>query len=362
MVIRDEVRQLSAYRFSHHPQPVKLDQNEAPDDLADPLRETVMRRLAAVEFNRYPDLHPIALESALAERHGWDPAGVVVANGSNVLIQALTILSGIGREVLSVRPTFAVYAAQARILGAKLTELQLGPGFSLPVAELQRALAVGRGVLFLTDPAAPTGNRHPRADVEAILAASRRRGSWLNVIDEAYCEFSGSDLLDVVRGSDDTVSLRTFSKAAGLAGLRLGYALTSPTVATELRKVLLPFSVGALQVATALAALERPEVVAGRVKRLVAERERLARALAAEPGIVVFPSVTNFLLFRVEQPSRVHEELLARGVVIRRQDHLPGAEGCLRVSVGTAAHNDIFLEALEASLASTAETEEVASG
>src|SRR5690606_29868739 len=145
MVIRDEVRRLPAYRFSHHPQPVKLDQNEAPDDLSAELREAVMRRLATGIFNRYPDLHPLEVERALADRHDWDPAGVVVANGSNVLIQALTILSGLGREVLTVKPTFAVYAAQARIVGAELKERALGPGFSLPVAELIADLDSGQG-------------------------------------------------------------------------------------------------------------------------------------------------------------------------------------------------------------------------
>ncbi|HZJ08446.1 MAG TPA: histidinol-phosphate transaminase [Trueperaceae bacterium] len=350
MVIRDEVGRLPAYRFSHHPQPVKLDQNEAPDDLAGPLRAAVMRRLEDAVFNRYPELHPLTLERAIALRHDWDPAGVVVANGSNVLIQALVILSGLGRDVVSVTPTFAVYAAQARIMGAHLSEYPLSGGFKLPLSDLLQALAVGSGVMFLADPAAPSGNRHASADLAALVRAASARGTWLSVIDEAYCEYAGSDDLALVRDNDAAVSLRTFSKAAGLAGLRLGYALTSPEVAAELRKVLLPFSVGTLQVAVGLTVLEQPEIIAERVARVVAERERLVRALAAQPGVEVFPSVTNFLLFKVPEPARVHAGLLERGVVIRRQDHLPGAEGCLRVSVGTEHENDVFLGALNATL------------
>lgn len=350
-VVRDAVRRLPAYRFSHYPQPVKLDQNEAPDDLAGPLREAVQARLASAVFNRYPDLHPVTLERELARRHDWDPDGVVVAGGSNVLIQALTILSGIGRDVLSVTPTFAVYAAQARILGAELLELPLRPDFSLPTTELLQALEVGSGVMFLADPAAPTGNRHGPADVGALLRAADERGTWLSVVDEAYCDFAGVDHLDSIRRHPTSVGLRTFSKAAGLAGLRVGYALTSPEIATELRKVLLPFSVGTLQVATALAVLERPEVVAARVKEVVAERGRLLSELRRLPGVEPYDSVTNFVLFAVEDPAAVHRALLERGVVIRRQDHLPGAGGWLRVSVGSKADNDAFLAALNAALA-----------
>lgn len=352
MVIRDEVRRLSAYRFSHHPQPVKLDQNEAPDDLSGALREAVSRRLQAAVFNRYPDLHPVTVEQAIARRHDWDPAGVVVANGSNVLIQALTVLSGLGRDVLSVTPTFAVYAAQARIMGAELIEFPLGAGFELPVTDLLQALAAGTGVMFLADPAAPTGNQHAPASIAAVVRAAGATGRWLSVVDEAYCDFAGVDHLAMVRSQAAAVSLRTFSKAAGLAGLRLGYALTAPAVATELRKVLLPFSVGSLQVAVALAVLERPELIDDRVARIVADRDRLARALATLPGVEVFPSVTNFVLFKVADPAGVHAGLLDRGVVIRRQDHMAGAAGCMRVSVGTRDENDRFLEALSATLTS----------
>lgn len=350
MVIRDAVRRLPAYRFSHHPQSVKLDQNEAPDDLSAELRAAVLSRLSDVAFNRYPELHPVTLENAVAARHDWDPAGVVVANGSNVLIQALIILSGLGREVVTVRPNFAVYAAQARILGAELSEHPLDARFALPMAELLADLEAGSGVLFLTDPAAPTGNAHPPEQIAELLQAARRRGTWLSVIDEAYSEFTGRDHLSLIRATENSVALRTFSKAAGLAGARLGYALTSPDVATELRKVLLPFSVSALQVATALAVLERPEVQQERVARLVAGRHYLAEAMSSLPGTAVFPSDTNFILFRVDDPAAVHAGLLERDVVVRRQDHLPGAAGCLRVNVGSEAENEHFLQALAESL------------
>ncbi len=353
MVIREEVRRLPAYAFTPHTQPVKLDQNESPDEAPEVAR-AIAEGVASAALNRYPDLHPVELERALAEGNDWPVDGVVVANGSNVLIQALAIAAGIGRSVLTVAPTFAVYSAQARLLGAELVEVPLGPGFSLPEEGLTRALDGRGGVAFLADPAAPTGNAMDAAALARFARAAHATGRWLTVIDEAYAEFAGVGHDDLVRELPTLVRLRTFSKAAGLAGARLGYALAPPEVAVHLRKVLLPFCVGSPQVAAGLAVLQRPDLVAARVATVRAERPRLADAMARLPGVTVYPSVTNFLLFAVDDPAGVHARLLERGVVVRRQDHLPGLDRCLRVTVGRPSENDAFLAALEGALAAEA--------
>src|SRR5690606_25578604 len=143
--LRGAVTSQPAYRFEHHPQRIKLDQNEAPDNPAPDLLNAALERLASAGYNRYADLHPATLEAALARRHDWPAAGVVVANGSNVLIQALVILGGIGRSVVTVKPNFAVYASQARLLGAETHEVPLEDGFGLPTAALLATLRSGRG-------------------------------------------------------------------------------------------------------------------------------------------------------------------------------------------------------------------------
>src|SRR5690606_8161479 len=114
-------------------------------------------KLASGAWNRYPEVHPMGLAATLGARHDWPAEGVTIAGGSNLLIQTLTIVAGLGRRVLTVAPTFSVYALQARLLGAELTEVPLGPGFSLPVDALRAELARGEGVLFLASPMAPTG-------------------------------------------------------------------------------------------------------------------------------------------------------------------------------------------------------------
>lgn len=348
MSIRNSVRALEAYRFTPRPEPVKLDQNESFDDLPEQLKRRIVDELIGGAWNRYPPITPHSLERRLAQRHGWDPDGVVVSNGSNVLIQAITVAAGLGRRVVTVAPTFSVYAYQARLFDAELIELPLEDRFELPLAELKRAVTAGPGALFIANPAAPTGNLHPEAEIGELLDHA---GSMLAVIDEAYAEFAPSDLSPLVARYPNAVSLRTFSKAFGAAGVRVGYALTTPEIAVEIRKALLPFSVTNLQVLVATALLDAPELMEERVKLVRAERERLERAMQQLDGVRVHPSVTNFILFEVADPAATTTSLQEHGVVIRRQDHLPGAAGCLRVSVGARAENDAFLTALRAAQA-----------
>lgn len=343
--VRPELRALPAYRFTPHPASVKLDQNESPEDLPEPLRSAALARLRAADWHRYPALHPDDLAARLGARHGWPAEGVVVAGGSNVLIQALVIASGLGRRVVGLAPSFPLYELQARLLGAAFIEVPLGPGFAFPVDEVAARVADGQGVAFVPAPLAPTGNAVAAADLVRVAEAAGP--GWTLVIDEAYAEFAEADHGAVAASSPTVVRLRTLSKAFGLAGVRIGYALAHRELATELRKALLPFSVSALQVAVAEAALDAPEVIDARVRRTVAERERMAAALRAM-GARVHPSVANFLLLTVGDAAEAHATLLARGVLVRRQDHLAGLAGALRVSVGTPAENDAFLETFAA--------------
>ena len=343
--VRPEVRDLPAYRFEARPALVKLDQNESPDDLPAPLREAALERVAAAEWHRYPALHADDLAGRLAARHDWPADGIVVAGGSNVLIQALVVLSGLGRRAVALSPSFPLYAQQARMLGSELREVPLGSEHAFPTEAVIEAVATGSGVAFLPAPLAPTGNAVDPRDLRRVAEAAGP--GWTVVVDEAYAEFAGSDHAALARDLPRVVLLRTLSKAFGLAGARLGYAVAQPALATELRKVVLPFSVSALQLAVGEAVLEAPEWIAERVRATVAERERLAAELRAR-GVRFVPSVTNFLLLTVADAASVHRGLLEHGVLVRRQDHLPGLPGALRVTVGRPDENDAFLRAWDA--------------
>ena len=342
--VREAVRRTPAYPFTPIDAPIKLDQNESALDFPGDLKHLALTRLAARPWNRYPDLHADTLRERIGVYEDWDPAGVVVTPGSNVIIKLLTEMAGIGQTVLTPRPGFSVYELEAAMLGARLVQPELHPDFSLPVEALEAQLrAWAPGIFYLTQPHAPTGHLEAPETVRRLADAAGE--GWVTVLDEAYHQYSGTDYKALVRARENRLSVRTFSKAWGLAGLRLGYALTSPALASELQKLVSAFTVNALTQAVVEVALEHPGYVRERAAAVVAERGRVFAALQAHPSWTVSPSAANFLLVRTPDAESAYRGLLARGVLVRRQDRLPGLTGCLRVSVGTPEENDRFLEA-----------------
>ena len=344
--VREAVRRTPAYPFTPIDAPIKLDQNESAQNLPPELRQIALERLGQADWNRYPDLHADSLRHKIAAFEDWNPEGVVVTPGSNVLIKLLTELAGVGQTVLSVQPNFSVYGLEASLLGAKSVQVPLNGDFSLPVAGLVQELKEGGpGLLFVTQPHAPTGHLDNEADVRAVLDAAG--DDWVAVLDEAYYQFTPHDGRNMVRERENRVSLRTFSKAWGLAGLRLGYALTSPELAANLQKLVSAFNVNVLTQTVAEVALEHPAYMRERAAETVRERERVLSALANHPIYQALPSQANFFLLRAPDADAAYAHLLSKGILVRRQDKLPMLGGCLRVSIGTPEQNDALLAALE---------------
>ena len=350
--VRRAVAASPDYPFSPVLAAVKLDQNESPDDFPPALKAEALAVLAQQAWNRYPDLHAEQLSQAIARHDGWDPAGVVATTGSNVLIALLIQLTALQGRVVTVKPNFALYGLDATLLGAQLTEVPLNNDFTLDVPALLRALndaspglsgaGEPRGVIYLPRPHAPTGSVVARQALQQLLQAST---DWLLVIDEAYHQFCGDDVLALALQYPHVVVLRTFSKAWGLAGMRLGYALASNAIARQLRKLVPPFGVSLWQSVCAQVALAHPAYMHDSVARIRQERSRLTAALQQHPHWTVYPSEANFLLIRTPDAGAAVAGLLAQGVLVRRQDSLYGLEGCIRVSIGTPAENDAFLAA-----------------
>lgn len=340
--VRALVRDTPAYPFTPLDVPIKLDQNESPYDFPEDLKREALARALERPWHRYPDLKAEGLRAKIAAFEDWDPEGVVVAPGSNTIIKLLTELAGIGQSVLTVDPTFSVYDLEARMLGGHLVKVPLGQDFALPTQGLLRELRGGPGVFVLIEPHAPSGRLDPLEEVKTLLNAAE---NWLTVMDEAYHQFAGRDHKDLVRGSGSRLSLRTFSKAWGLAGLRLGYALMAPSLARELNKLVPAFGVNALTQSAVEVALENPEYVQERVREAVSERGRMLAALKDHPSWTVYPSSTNFFLIRTPDGDGAYQALTRRGVLVRKQGGSPLLENTLRVSVGTPEENDQFLAA-----------------
>ncbi|WP_243090529.1 pyridoxal phosphate-dependent aminotransferase [Thermus neutrinimicus] len=336
------LRGIPPYPYKKVEAPVKLDQNESPFDLPQALKAEALRRLALLPWNRYPEIHAEALRQRLAAQVGWPEEGIVLAPGSNLLILALAAAA---EEVLDVSPSFPHYAHAARVTGTPYRALPLEAGeegFALPLEALLSAFQ--GGVLFLPNPHAPTGALFPEEALWALAERAKEVGGLL-VVDEAYREFSGTDLSLLGRGNPHVAFLRTFSKAFSLGGIRAGYLLAASEVAQVVREVLPPFVLPAHTGAILEVVLENPgyaEAVAAHVR---AERERVYAELKGHPTWRPYRSYTNFLLVRTPDASEAYGHLLSQGILVRRQDRYPGLSGCIRVTIGLKEEMDAFLKA-----------------
>lgn len=356
--VKPAVRELAAYTLAERPARVKLNQNENPWDLSEPLKRRVLERALARPWSRYPAFDPHELLSALAGFAGWRADGVLAGNGSNELIEALLVVTvGAGTRVVIPEPTFTLYALLTKVLGGEAVRVPMSRKAGLGVSDrfvydtdalLEARRASGAAVTIVCSPNNPTGSSLPLDDVERLC----RDGDGLVVIDEAYHEFAGRSVVPLLERHQNLVVLRTFSKAMALAGLRLGYLLASPALVREVNKARLPYNVNALSQLAGLAVLEERAMLAARVQALVAERQRLLERLADVPGVVAHASDANFFLLELPSadPKAVFDGLLRRGVLVRDVTSYPQLERCLRISVGSPEENDDFLHALGAAL------------
>lgn len=346
--LRRQVRDVPAYPYVPSPARIKLDQNESAYDFPAELKQLAVERMLERPWQRYPDLHSTGLRQAIGRLEGWDPEGVVVTSGSNVMIKLLTELAGIGQTVLTTAPTFSVYPLEAGMLGAELVQVPVEADLSLPAGGLRQELRRRTpGLFVLIQPQAPTGYADRPEVVRSLVEEAAAHG-WLTVIDEAYHHFSETSYLDLVREFPGVLSLRTFSKAWGLAGLRLGYALAHPELAEQLSKLVSAFAINVLTQSAVEVALEHPEYVRERVEENRRERERMLAALQGHPHWRARPSSTNFFLIQTDDDAAALRLLEEHDVVVRVQKALPVVGDCLRVSVGSPADNDAFLQAAAA--------------
>jgi histidinol-phosphate aminotransferase len=348
--VKPAVRQIGAYTLASRRASMKLNQNENPFDLPEAVKRRVVEQAMARSWSRYPDFDPQELLEKLAAFAGWRADGVLAGNGSNELIEALLLVTvGPGTRVLVPEPTFTLYALMTKILGGELLPAKLGPDLEyLPQELLSTREALRPPVTIVCSPNNPTGSFLEPEDVAALCAGH----DGLVVIDEAYHEFAGRSVVPLLADHPNLVVLRTFSKAMGMAGLRVGYLLASPELVREVNKARLPYNLNFFAQMAAIAALEERALLSERVDLLVRERDELYRRLAHVAGVRPYPSRANFILFELEDadPKAVFEEIYQRGVLIRDVSAAPRLSRCLRVSVGSEEENEAFLAALRHAL------------
>ncbi|MER7848501.1 histidinol-phosphate transaminase [Kitasatospora sp. NPDC096077] len=351
--VRDELRGQSPYGAPQLDVPVQLNTNENPYPLPEELVARIAERVAeaARGLNRYPDRDAVELREGLAgylTRTTGFPVGraqVWAANGSNeVLQQLLQTFGGPGRSALGFEPSYSMHALISRGTGTAWISGPRRDDFTIDVDAAVEVIAEQRpNVVFVCSPNNPTGTAVTADTVLRLYEAAQAARPSLVVVDEAYVEFSHrASLLPLIEGRPNLVVSRTMSKAFGAAGLRLGYLAADAAVVDAVQLVRLPYHLSAVTQATALACLEHTDTLLGYVGRLKEERDRLVDALRAM-GLEVTDSDANFVQFgRFADTHAVWQAILDQGVLVRDN----GVPGWLRVTAGTPAENDAFLDAV----------------
>ncbi|HEX9407172.1 MAG TPA: histidinol-phosphate transaminase [Thermoanaerobaculia bacterium] len=341
MSSRSVVAAMTAYTLELREAEIKLNQNESPFDFPRELKEQVLARMVVRPWNLYPDFESITLRTAIAKAYGLTAENILVGNGSNELLAAtIGAFVGPGTPVVFPRPTFALYEKLVTIAGGLPIPIEFEPDSGLlPLDEMLAAIRkYDDAVAIVCSPNNPTGGVMPDGGLEALL------GSGAMVLcDQAYADFCAAE----GGGATHTnlVTFRTFSKAWGLAALRVGWLSSTVENCREIRKVKLPYSLNVISEAIAALALENRAIRDSNVARILAERERVITAMRSIPRITVFPTQANFVTFRTQKP--LFDALCARGILIRDVSSYSRLDGCLRVSIGTGVQNDAFLAALK---------------
>lgn len=353
--IKPRVRALGRYSLEPHRARIKLNQNESPYDVPEAVKARIAERLRARPWNRYPPFVPESFLSAVADFTGWPAEGVLVANGSNELIQAsLAVTVAPGTSVVVPEPTFTLYRLMTGINGGDFVGVPLTAELRFDVERIVRqARESDAGVIVLCAPNNPTGSGLSREEILRIHDAT----DAILLLDQAYVEFGGYDAVELLWGRPRLVVLRTFSKAMAMAGLRAGYLLADPSVAAEIAKAKLPYNVNFFTEVAAAEVLRARAEMSALVSLIVEQRDCILRRLRKLPGLTVYPSEANFVLFRVGHPRMTHREVFRRlldehGILIRDVSAYPLLDGCLRVNAGTAAETDAFLDAMSRILTS----------
>jgi histidinol-phosphate aminotransferase len=342
-----QLRALRAYHVPPAAGLIKLDAMENPYSWPEWLLNDWLDTLRQAELNRYPDPAAQALKSRLREVLGV-PGGVelILGNGSDELIQMIiqTVASP-GHVIMAPEPTFVMYRQLAVVAGLDFQGVPLGVDFTLDKDAMIEAVATHQpAVVFLAYPNNPTGNLFDREAIESLLACA----PGLVVLDEAYAPFADDSFMDDLGCCDNLLVLRTLSKL-GLAGVRLGLLAGDAGWLAEIEKTRLPYNISTLDQLTGEFALRHYAVFEEQAKIIRLQRGELLGRLQSLPGVAVYPSAANFILFRVP-PGRgvaVFEGLKSSGILIKNlAGSAPALTDCLRVTVGKPEENAAFITAL----------------
>lgn len=294
-------------------------------------------------LNRYPDPRQKALKERVSKIKDMPEENIFIGNGSDEAIDLLfRVFCSPGRDnAIAISPSYGMYGVAAYANDVEIKQVSLESDFSLNTEKLLSAADSSTKLLFLCSPNNPSGNSFPTSQIMEIV----ERFDGIVVVDEAYIDFSSqASLLPRIKDMPSLVVLQTFSKAWGMAGLRIGIAFASSLIISLLSKIKYPYNINILAQRTGLQRLNEAETKR-HVESIKKERERVAEGLEKCACVLkVYPSDANFLLVKVNDADYIYKKLTEGGIIVRNRNKTKGCEGCLRITIGTPEENGNLLE------------------
>jgi histidinol-phosphate aminotransferase len=338
-LIRENIKQLVPYssardEFSGEAK-VFLDANE--NSLGSPLPKW---------YNRYPDPHQHKLKAAISKVKGIAPEYIFLGNGSDECIDLLfRCFCNPGKDnTIICPPTYGMYEVSAHINDVEVRKAPLLDDFQLDIIHLENLIDENTKLIWICSPNNPTGNSFKREDIEMVL----NNFNGLVVIDEAYINFSKQkSFIQELTEYPNLVVMQTFSKAWGLAALRLGIIFASREIIEILKKVKPPYNINQATQELVLQALEEVNQVNDMIRETVAMREALTDVFQRMPIVEkAYPSDANFILVKIKKAGEIYEFLLTKGIVVRDRSKVKLCDNCLRITIGTEEENTLLVDAM----------------
>jgi len=339
-IIRKNIKNLTPYSSARDEfkgeASVYLDANE--NAFGSPLEQ---------QYNRYPDPMQYKVKLRLSEIKGVPARNIFLGNGSDEAIDVLfrSFCNPGVDNVILVPPTYGMYEVSANINDVEITRVPLTEEYQLNMEGIAEAINEHTKMIFICSPNNPTGNSINRDDVETLLA----NFSGLVVVDEAYINFSRQKtFIQELTEYANLVVLQTLSKAWGLAGLRIGMAFASEEIIEVMNKVKPPYNINEASQELALKALQNVDQVNGWIKEILIQRDKLVLQLKDFDFVLdIYPSDANFILVKTTDPKKIYNFLVEQGIIVRDRSKVELCEGCLRITVGKPAENDVLLQTLQ---------------
>jgi len=338
--LRADIQAINAYHVPESEDMIKLDAMESPFPLPDELIGQYLAYLADAELNRYPNPGAGELQQTLRELMDIPSEfGVLLGNGSDELIQLLALACETGDTILSIEPSFVMYAMIAKFTRLNYQGIELTDDFEIDLSTTITAIETHKPkIIFIAYPNNPTGNAFDRSAIENIITST----DAMVVLDEAYYAYADDSFLADVAKYPNLILLRTVSKI-GFAGLRLGLLIGSEDTVSELDKLRLPYNINTLTQVSANFLLQEQDEINQNAKAIITERSNLSAALSGIEQLTVYPSQANFILFKAPGANALFEALKDQGVLIKNLSAAPGLTDCLRVTVGSVEENTSFI-------------------